>query len=521
MTTSSPFITVENVTLRCGDALLFPNTDWKLHTDQHWAIIGPTGSGKSILANALCRNVATVQGRISFFFGDHPRSYLKRGEVVSISPDTLRDFLSRYAGYHQARWQSLEGRDAPTVSELLSGESIEHRSPYEVTPLHTDEAVYHTRRAAAIQLLGIDYLLPRKIVHVSHGESRKVLLARALMQVPQLLILDDPFCGLDSASRKTLQDAIEHILASRQFQIVLITSREEEILQGITHLLCVEEKQVVAQGSKDLILQTDVVRRIFAPAESLSFDSHSNAFVPPVQPVVPEDTLVNMNNVSVTYGDVTVLHHLNWTMRPGEHWAILGDNGAGKTTLLSMILADNPQAYANDILLFGKKRGSGESIWEIKRKIGWVSPELQIYYHRNITCQQVVCSGFFDSIGMYRSCSSEQQALTLEWMQTLTIEHLAHRALRSLSAGEQRLALLARALVKNPTLLVLDEPCQGLDAEHRSHIIKFLDQLCRKTAVSMIYVTHHADEMPEAISHILKLEHGRIHAIGTRGAILE
>ena len=520
---SRPFITLENVTLRLGDTFLFNNTDWDILTNQHWAIIGPNGSGKSILAEALCRKVMTVQGRISYFFDadrTHARSYLKQGEVVSISPDTLRDLLRQHAGYHQARWQSIEGHNAPTVSELLSGKSIEHRSPYEVTPLKTDETVYQTRREAAIRLLGIDYLLPRKILHVSHGESRKVLIARALMQAPKLLILDDPFCGLDNVSREILQDAIENVLTSEQFQIVLSTSREEEIPRGITHLLCVEQKQIVEKGQKERIVHTDFVRHLFADENGASLAADVTFPVEPGKPGDHAETLVKMSNTSVSYGDVTVLQNISWTMRPGEHWAVLGHNGAGKTTLLSMILADNPQAYANDILLFGKKRGSGESIWQIKQKIGWVSPELQIYYHRGISCHQVVCSGFFDSVGLFRPCSTDQHDLAAAWMQSLEIEHLAQRALSSVSAGEQRLVLLARALVKNPVLLVLDEPCQGLDVDHRTHILELLEQLCRKTAVSMIYVTHHFDEMPAAISHVLQLEQGRIQQIGTRKDIL-
>lgn len=528
MTTSRPFISLEHVTLRLGDTYIFEDMEWEIFSDQHWAIIGPNGSGKSILADALCRKVIIAQGRISFFFdsdGNRSRSYLNQGDVVSISPDTLRELLMQHAGYHQARWQSFEGQDAPTVSELLSGKSIEHRSPYEVTPLKTDDAVYQQRREVAIELLDIEYLLPRKIVHVSHGESRKVLIARALMQAPKLLILDDPFCGLDNTSREVLKDTIELVLAAGQFQIVLVTSREEEILQGITNLLCVDEKRIVEKGPKDQVLQTDFVRSLFADKNMHTQASKTSVseFIfpsPPPSKKTIGNSLVKMSKTSVSYGDVTVLENIDWTMRSGQHWAVLGHNGAGKTTLLSMILADNPQAYANDILLFDKKRGSGESIWAIKQHIGWVSPELQIYYQRGMTCYQAVCSGFFDTIGLYKSCSEEQYACATAWMHSLEIDSLASRTFSGVSAGEQRLVLLARALVKHPALLVLDEPCQGLDTEHRRHIIGLLDQLCQKTAVSMIYVTHHFDEMPDAISHVLQLECGRIRHIGTRKDIL-
>jgi molybdate transport system ATP-binding protein len=183
-------------------------------------------------------------------------------------------------------------------------------------------------------------------------------------------------------------------------------------------------------------------------------------------------------------------------------------------------LADNPQAYANDITIFGRRRGSGESIWEIKRDIGWVSPELQVYYHRQTRCRHVICSGFFDSVGLYQSCSPEQIDITQGWLDELELSHLADRPLGTASVGEQRLVLLGRALVKEPALLILDEPCQGLDYGHRTRIVQILDQLCRRLPVSLIYVTHHFDEMPQAITHVLKLNQGRVEQQGTRTAVL-
>jgi molybdate transport system ATP-binding protein len=336
------------------------------------------------------------------------------------------------------------------------------------------------------------------------------------LPISKLLILDDPFCGLDTAAREVLKNALEEVLAVGTPQIVLVTPRVEEIPQGITHLLCVADNRVVDQGPKTHILQTDFARQIFTPQRDP---------LPLQIPVIakrefPSPTLIEMKNTSVSYGGVEVLRDITWTMKPGEHWAILGPNGAGKTTLLSLILADNPQAYANDLTLFGIRRGSGESIWDIKQHIGWVSPELQIYYHSKISCHQVACSGFFDSVGLYQACSSDQEQIVTQWMCVLGIEALADHPFSTASVGEQRLVLLARALVKKPLLLVLDEPCQGLDGNHRLHILALLDQLCLQAPVSLLYVTHHVDEMPAAITHVLRLEHGRIRDIGTRQRVL-
>jgi molybdate transport system ATP-binding protein len=515
----NPFITLDDVTLRVSDTPVFERTSWALKSSQHWAVIGPNGSGKSLLADAICRRVPLVRGQVRFFFdgaGEAARSYLKPGEILRISAKARRQLLQRYAGYHQARWQSIEGEDAPTVAELLSEEGIKQHLSQEAAPDWMSEETYSRKRANAVELLGISHLLDRKIIHVSNGEASKVLIARALMQAPKLLIFDDPFSGLDTASRGMLRNIVEQLLATGNFQVLLITSRGDEIPEGMTHLLCVHDNRVIAQGPKKTILRTPFVRQFLAARKQTPASDHLRFPENSEKSAGEYATLVEMENTSVTYNGTPVLRNVNWKMKQGEHWAVVGHNGAGKTTLLSLILGDNPQVYANQITLFDKKRGSGESIWEIKRRIGCVSPELQLYYDRNITCRQVVCSGFFDSVGLYRTCSREQEQLADRWLLALEIEKLAERPFRSLSAGEKRMVLLARALVKNPTLLVLDEPCQGLDAEHRLHIIKLLDQLCRQTPVSSIFVTHRFKEMPKAVTHVLRLEQGQVAESGKR-----
>ncbi len=522
----APLITLDNVTLRIDGKLLFEHTNWQIKSDQHWIIIGPNGSGKSTLANAIFRKVAIVGGRILYFFdrdGDNnyrARPFFNRGEIVRVSPEAHSSLMQQQGGYHQARWQSIEGEDSPTVSDLLTGKSIERISAYDVSPLKVSEAVYRGRRQKAVDLLGIEYLLGRKILHLSNGEARKVLIARALMQSPKLLILDDPFAGLDYAARDALQKAIEDLLTADTPRILLVTSRPEEIPPGITHVLRVAGNRVVDQGRKNKILPPETAGESFASPASVTSPPPLRFPVAPQESVARHPILIDMKDTSVSYDGTYILHGINWTMRQGENWAVLGPNGAGKTTLLSLVLADNPQSYANEITLFGRRRGSGESIWDIKRKIGWVSPELQVYYHGQTTCHNVVCSGFFDSVGLYQTCSAKQAGVAKHWLSSLGISDLADRPLGTVSAGEQRLVFLARALVKNPALLILDEPCQGLDFSHRTRIIGLLDRLCLQTPVNLIYVTHHFDEMPKAITHVLKLAQGRIQESGQRSSIL-
>ncbi len=522
-----PFIRLDQATFKLGEHRIFEQTSWQMRTNEHWGILGENGSGKSLFADAICRSLPLVHGQISYYFDldserrPQPRSYVYKGEILKISSDSHREMLQRFADYYQARWQSFEGQNAPTVGDMLTGKSLEHRSPFEVTPLTTPDDVYQTRREQAVALLGIEYLLDRKILHLSHGEGRKFLLARALMQSPKLLILDDPFCGLDAASRETLRHAIENLLSARLMQILLITSRPDEIPAGVTHLLHLADRRVAAQGEKAAVLkmldasqpnQNESEHLQDAPIRfpDIAFETEPNAA-----------PLIEMRDVSVTYGQAHVLRDITWTMRQGEHWAILGHNGAGKTTFLSLISADNPQGYANDIVLFGLSRGSGESIWEIKRRIGAVSPELLMFYDRRLTCHQVVCSGLFDSVGLYHDVSPEQAQLALDWMRALKIEHLAELPFQAASIGEERIVLLARALVKHPRLLILDEPCQGLDAHHRNRILALLDRLCQETPIGLLYVTHHINEMPRAITHVLQLERGRIVKTTTVRSVIE
>jgi molybdate transport system ATP-binding protein len=496
-------ISLNNITFRVGEQLSFPNTTWQIAPGQHWAILGPTGSGKSTLAKGLSRSLPLVEGQILFFFdgaiGD-ARPYLHANEVLTFSTETHQAFTRQFVGYHQARWQSFEGEDAPLVASLLDGQGDAEK------------------RIAVIDLLGIQSLMERKAHQLSHGESRKVFLARLLLRSPRLLILDDPYAGLDAQSRERLKETIERLLERQDPAIMFLSSRYEDIPAGIDHFLLVRTHQVLAQGDRrslqhkpeyrDFFSASKVERKVITetPAFTRMVERYANGLADGEK--LPE--IIAMHGVSIGYQGVPVLKGIDWTVHQGERWALLGPNGAGKTTLLSLILADNPQAYTNDMCLFGQPRGSGESIWQIKRRIGWVSPELQVFYDRSLTVREVVSSGFFDSVGLYRRCNLEQAAIVSEWMEALDLTYLAERPIRALSTGQQRLALLARALVKNPPLLVLDEPCQGLDSEHRFQIINLIDHLCRVAPVTLIYVSHYADEIPAAITHQLLLNNGEI-----------
>ncbi|MBQ2128212.1 MAG: ATP-binding cassette domain-containing protein, partial [Prevotella sp.] len=220
--------------------------------------------------------------------------------------------------------------------------------------------------------------------------------------------------------------------------------------------------------------------------------------------------VVCMHDVCIRYGERTILKDLSWTVRNGERWALSGQNGSGKSTLLSLVCADNPQAYACDITLFGYRRGqSGETIWDIKRHIGYVSPEMHRSYHRNLPAIHIVASGLKDTVGLYVRPNEQELKQCQFWMSIFGIENLANRSFITLSSGEQRLVLLARAFVKDPELLILDEPLHGLDLVNRRLAKDIIEAFCERKNKTLIFVTHYQEELPLCITNHLELHYSR------------
>lgn len=508
---AAPFISLEDVSVRLYDGRAFRHVCWQIESDQHWAVVGPNGSGKSTLMKALCGQVPVVGGQIVYHFSNNGTP--PQDQIAYVAFDAQMQAAGHGGLYHQARWNSGIDHGALSVADYLSEWSVKGHNPYQVVDEQSDPALFLAHREQVVELLGIEALLDRSLWQVSNGERRKVLLAWALLKRPRLLILDNPFTGLDSGFRARLTEIVGSLMQGGM-RVVVVTNGPGEIPPDISHVLVVEDGAIVAQGLRERVLgafspalagpQSGDEARTVVRAERRGEKGNE----------ADGQVLVQMKGVSVAYGGVQILDEIDWTVRQGEHWALLGPNGAGKTTLLSLILGDNPQAYANRITLFGRRRGSGESIWEIKRQVGWVAPELHLYYPRGFSCRDVVCSGFFDSVGLYQRPSPQQREAAQSWMERLAISPLAAAPFASISEGQQRLVLMARAVVKNPTLLVLDEPCQGLDAAHRDRVLYTVDAIGARLDSSLIYVTHDAHALPASISHLLRLDGGRIVARG-------
>jgi molybdate transport system ATP-binding protein len=482
------FLQLDNVTVKLGAQKILDTISLTLYQGQHWAITGQSGSGKTVLAH-------TLAGR-HFFSGhiipsfDTPETF-HQSIVVVEQQHRFKDLTNRRDFYYQQRFNSFDAEQTATVAQELS---------HYITSENQSEADRY------INLLQISALLQEPLIQLSNGENKRLQLAIALLQKPRLLVLDNPFVGLDANGRKIFHSILDTI-STTGITLLLITT-PDEISSCFRHVATLEKG----------MLTSAVPREQYQPATE---KDHTLPIAPEtlqaiLQPSEANFTIaIKMADVNIQYEGKHILQHINWEVKRGDRWSLSGPNGAGKSTLLSLITGDNPQAYANKIYLFDRRRGSGESIWDIKKNTGYVSPEIHLYFDYTATCFQAIASGLFDTIGLFRTLSAEQEALVNQWINLLQLDAKAHHGLSRLSAGEQRLALLARALIKNPALLILDEPCQGLDKAHTQLFRNLVDTICAHAPTTLVYVSHYAEEIPSCVTKFLRLEKG-VGTISTR-----
>lgn len=515
-------LALDGVTLRSRSGLAFRGARWTWRRGEQWAILGPNGAGKSLLALALCGRAPVVDGEIHYGF-ESPGAARRPArspeeEIALLSPHVQRDLIAHESSFYQSRWHSGIDEGQRTVAQFLSQASVEGINPFELGARRNPVRPFQQERRRWLRWLGLAPLLRRKLIQLSNGEQRRVLLAHTLLRSPRLLVLDDPFGGLDVASRARLQQIVRRLMRAG-WPVLLITSRPDEIPPACTHLLLVRNHRIVAQGTRAKVLAHPLAQRLDR-ASRRNEKPHSRPAPPRPRAAVARGSkpLVELNHVTVQLGRQPILRDFTWTLRRGENWALLGPNGSGKTTLLSLIQGDNPQAYALDIRLFGARSHSTQTLWQTRRKIGWLSPELHLHYPPAWSALEVVCSGFFNSVGLHQTCSPRQRTTARRWLDAFGLADRAAEAIGAMSLGDQRLVLLARAVVKRPQLLILDEPCQGLDAAHRHAVLEAVDRWVAQTRAGLIFVTHHAREMPAGITHVLELKAGRIVRAGRRDA---
>ena len=419
-------------------------------------IAGRNGSGKTLYIEQLRRQLASDRVR-----------YIAFTDSYGVNVD------GQY--YLQLRWNQHDiDHETPTVGELLqrayllAGEDTEERRQMQ-------QQLY--------SLFHMDDFLDKYIITLSSGELRKFQLTKTLFANPSLLIMDNPFIGLDAETRDQLKELLQKLTDEREMEIMLVIAKTDDI-------------PAFANEIKETSPLEAIPAHVLSPEKCeaiLSLPYHDNDY--------DCQRVVDMKKVSIRYGERTILKDVDWTIMNGERWALSGQNGSGKSTLLSLICADNPQSYACDITLFDRPRGSGESIWDIKKHIGYVSPEMHRSYKRNLPAIRIVASGLMDSIGLYAVPNAQDYEKCRWWLDIFGIGELADRPFLQLSSGEQRLVLLARAFVKDPQLLILDEPLHGLDLWNRRLVKDVIETFCQRRNKTMIMVTHYQTELPNNITH--------------------
>ena len=450
---------------------------------EHIAIVGPNGGGKSLLVDTITGRYPLLMNEVAYDFSPSESEMVCDNVKYITFRDSYGDSDATY--YYQQRWNTHDIDETPIVRDLL--------------PACADGEL----KDALYDLFGVEAMLDKHIILLSSGELRKFQLTRTLLSGPRVLIMDNPFIGLDAKTRDLLHVLLRRLTEMTRLQVILVLSKTDDIPEFITHVIPVEDRTC---GDK-ISLQEYLHQRREVPAHVLPEEKRERILnLPYGENLYHAEHIVDLNKVSIRYGDRTILKDLDWTVRCGEKWALSGDNGSGKSTLLSLVCADNPQSYACDIALFGRKRGSGESIWEIKKHIGYVSPEMHRAYLKNLPAIDIVASGLHDSIGLYRKMQEKDRAVCEWWMDIFGIADLKDRNFLQLSSGEQRMVLLSRAFVKDPELLILDEPLHGLDMWNRRLVKDVIEAFCERKDKTMIMVTHYREELPAVITNALYLK---------------
>ena len=495
-----------------------------MNSGEAWLVIGPNGGGKADFLKALCgqlKILPNADGLCSNLFDQSVDIVSLEKAAALIQEERANDESEFLEGGVD------HGRSARVFfSEALLNKKIKRDSKTGVYDLPPQAA--RLESDPQVKLCGIEKILDRGLKYMSTGEIRRTLLCRALLSGKKLLILSDPFAGLDAQSRKILLDFFDSV-AKRQLsqgenenaadfpRIILGMERFNEIPSAINKVLEFTDGQISFCGDRsdyEKILQEK------KSAALQSRDSDLAAFKTQLSSANQESAvlqneadnnpaLIEMRGVNVGWGDNKVLVNLNWTLRKNEHWLIRGPNGSGKTTFLELITGDNMQVFSNDIKIFGARRGSGETIWDIKKKLGIVSYRLHVEYRMvGSSLLSVIVSGFKDSIGLYEKATDVEIAAAKKWLELGGFAGRENESFNNLSYGEQRAILILRAVVKAPQILILDEPCHGLDENFRQKILDLMEIVAQSGTTTLLHVTHDPTEALAAEKHILEFHPG-------------
>ncbi len=486
----NPFFEIDEAEIFWRGKKVFSNLSFTINHGDCWAIISKSGELQSAFLQTILGRTLLKSGQMSY---DFAAGYLEKmetkGEVHS--PQDLISFVSHEYKfrnksnlqnfYFQQRFNSSEVDEALTVSEYLKEFGVPSEAGWTVEKVS--------------DLMRLNHLLDESILKLSNGETRRLAIALGLLKQPRLFLMDHPTTGLDRKSRETFGEVLKNILAEGVH--VILTCSENEIPDGVTEIGFLD-KSGFNISSRDTIHSQPEAEDHF-PMDKKELLELS------IRTDLVQGEMIRLQKVKIKYGEKVILEDLDWRVDAGERWQVKGPNGSGKSTLISLLVGENPQAYSQDIWLYGKKRGTGESIWDIKRPVGFVAPELARFFPANQTCRKVILSGLFDTMGLFRKPSDEQNKLADRWIKLFGLESAENALIQRASLRDQRWTLLARALIKKPRLLILDEASQGLDDAQRKVFKNTIETLCQNSNITLIYVSHYDSDVPESVDKILDM----------------
>ena len=353
--------------------------------------------------------------------------------------------------------------------------------------LRHDQILVHTEENESLQTM-------------SSGQQKRALLAYLIAQQPDYIVLDDVYSNVDVATQQYISNTLNKL--SEQTLLIQLFFRKRDLLPCIDVVDQLNEKNEII-----LVQAADEFRKLISPSSEKQHEFKLPAIYSENHNKL--ETLVELHSVSVKYGNKQVLSDINWTIRKGEFWQLTGPNGAGKSTLISMITGDNPKAYGQNMILFGRRKGSGETIWDIKRQIGYFTPIMIQQFSRSESVENMIISGLNDSVGLYTVPSDLQKDIAKSWLQMLG-PSFRNKNFQQLSLGQQRMVMVARAMVKHPPLLILDEPTIELDDENSRLFIDMVKAIAAEKQMAIVYVSHRAEEdlQPDKVFELVNAENG-------------
>ena len=449
----------------------------------------------------------------------------QREKVSTMSEAMQRKIQQALAPFFQQRFISLHDAEAPLVRNLLLNKKFFLQTDRYIDDMawpETDSAKLDEALKIADLPSGI---LERTLLSLSNGELRRVLLARMWMETPEWVYFNDLFGGLDPEYRAHLAGSVADLAKRPNLNVVVRLAREDELLPEIPAFVYADKtftqyagelpktaaapkfRKAELRGYEIVNLRKDngdagTVSGMTEKSDGVDCHPALVAGAVGSQNDNTAEILFDLKHVNVRFGDTDVIKDLNWTVRKGEHWAVMGENGAGKSTLLGMLTADHPQIYNNDITLLGERPGHGLNIWDHKAKLGFFSPEMALQYREDLNLLEVLCTGFTPNLCRAENITWEEKAKAREWLKYLGFEDTSI-SIRKISPIDKRLVLMARAAIRPPKVLLLDEPTQGLKGEYREKLFHLLQLLSTETTI--ILVSHYEEEWPPCMTHLLRM----------------